>query len=66
VSCAMLLDRVAGDSFPSLASAADVKSFEKLPYLERIAAAACRFRSGTPSSAVSLTPTGSKFRSLLM
>jgi fatty-acyl-CoA synthase len=39
VSCAMLLDRVAGDSFPSLASPADVKSFEKLPYLERIAAA---------------------------
>jgi fatty-acyl-CoA synthase len=38
VSRAMLLDRVIGDSFPSLASAADVRAFEGLPYLERIAA----------------------------
>ena len=35
----MLLDRVIGDSFPSLASAADVTAFEEVPYLERIAAA---------------------------
>ena len=39
MSRAMLLDRVIGDSFPSLASAADVKAFEGVPYLERIAAA---------------------------
>jgi hypothetical protein len=37
VSRAMLLDRVVGESFPSLASAADVKSFEGVPS-ERIAA----------------------------
>jgi fatty-acyl-CoA synthase len=35
----MLLDRVIGDSFPSLASAADVTAFEEVPYQERIAAA---------------------------
>jgi fatty-acyl-CoA synthase len=35
---AMLLDRVIGDSFPSLDSAADVKALERVPYLERIAA----------------------------
>jgi fatty-acyl-CoA synthase len=35
----MLLDRVIGDSFPSLDSAADVKALEGVPYLERIAAA---------------------------
>src|SRR6185369_13424562 len=34
----MLLDRVVGDSFPSLASAADVKAFEAVPCSERIAA----------------------------
>jgi fatty-acyl-CoA synthase len=39
VSRAMLLDRVIGDSLPSLASAADVRVFEGVPYLERIAAA---------------------------
>jgi fatty-acyl-CoA synthase len=39
VSRAMLLDRVVGDSFPSLACAADVKAFEKVPYPERVAAA---------------------------
>ena len=39
MSRAMLLDRVIGDSFPSLASAADVTAFEEVPYLERIAAA---------------------------
>jgi fatty-acyl-CoA synthase len=42
VSRVMLLDRVIGDSFPSLASAADVKAFEGVPYRERIAAA-CTF-----------------------
>ena len=35
----MLLDRVIGDSFPSLDSAAEVKALEGVPYLERIAAA---------------------------
>jgi fatty-acyl-CoA synthase len=35
----MLLDRVIGDSFPSLDSAADVKALEGVPYLKRIAAA---------------------------
>jgi fatty-acyl-CoA synthase len=39
VSRAMLLDRVIGDSFPSLASAADIRAFERVPYVERIAAA---------------------------
>ena len=39
VSRAMLLDRVVGDSFPKLASAADVRAFEGVPYVERIAAA---------------------------
>ncbi len=39
MSRAMLLDRVIGDSLPSLASAADVRVFEGVPYLERIAAA---------------------------
>ena len=39
MSRAMLLDRVIGDSFPSLASAADITAFEEVPYLERIAAA---------------------------
>ena len=39
VSRAMLLDRVIGDSFPKLASAADVRAFEGVPYAERIAAA---------------------------
>jgi len=39
VSRVMLLDRVIGDSFPSLASAADVTAFEEVPYQERIAAA---------------------------
>ena len=39
MSRAMLLDRVIGDLFPSLASAADVTAFEEVPYLERIAAA---------------------------
>jgi fatty-acyl-CoA synthase len=39
VSRAMLLDRMIGDSFPSLASAADVRAFEEVPYVERIAAA---------------------------
>ena len=39
MSRVMLLDRVIGDSFPSLASAADVKAFEGVPYRERIAAA---------------------------
>ena len=38
MSGAMLLDRVVGDSFPSLASAADVKAFEAVPCSERIAA----------------------------
>jgi fatty-acyl-CoA synthase len=38
VSGAMLLDRVVGDSFPSLASAADVEAFEAVPCSERIAA----------------------------
>jgi hypothetical protein len=33
------LDRVIGDSFPSLDSAAEVKALEGVPYLERIAAA---------------------------
>jgi fatty-acyl-CoA synthase len=35
----MLLDRVIGDSFPSLATAADIRAFESVPYVERIAAA---------------------------
>ena len=39
MSRAMLLDRVIGDSFPSLANAADVTASEEVPYLERIAAA---------------------------
>ena len=39
MSRAMLLDRVIGDSFPVLASVADVRAFEEVPYLERIAAA---------------------------
>jgi fatty-acyl-CoA synthase len=39
VSRAMLLDRVIGHSFPSLASAADIGAFERVPYVERIAAA---------------------------
>ena len=39
MSRVMLLDRVIGDSFPSLASAADIKAFEGVPYRERIAAA---------------------------
>jgi len=39
MSRAMLLDRVIGDSFPSLASAADIRAFERVPYVERIAAA---------------------------
>jgi fatty-acyl-CoA synthase len=39
VSRVMLLDRVIEDSFPSLASAADIKAFERVPYAERIAAA---------------------------
>jgi fatty-acyl-CoA synthase len=39
VSRAMLLDRVIGDSFPSLASPADIRAFERVPYVERIAAA---------------------------
>jgi len=38
VSGAMLLDRIVGDSFPSLASAAEVKAFEAVPCSERIAA----------------------------
>ncbi len=38
MSGAMLLDRIVGDSFPSLASAADVKAFEAVPCSERIAA----------------------------
>ena len=38
MSGAMLLDRLVGDSFPSLASAADVKAFEAVPCSERIAA----------------------------
>jgi fatty-acyl-CoA synthase len=33
------LDRVVGNAFPSLATAADVKIFEAVPYIERIAAA---------------------------
>jgi fatty-acyl-CoA synthase len=39
VSRAMLLDRAIGESFPSLASAADIGAFERVPYVERIAAA---------------------------
>ena len=39
VSRAILLDRVIGDSLPSLATAADIRAFEGVPYLERIAAA---------------------------
>ena len=39
MSRVMLLDRVIGDSFPTLTSAADVTAFEEVPYLERIAAA---------------------------
>jgi fatty-acyl-CoA synthase len=39
MSRAMLLDRVLGESFPSLASTADIKAFEEVPYVERIAAA---------------------------
>jgi fatty-acyl-CoA synthase len=39
VSGAILLDRVVGNAFPSLATAADVKIFEAVPYIERIAAA---------------------------
>jgi fatty-acyl-CoA synthase len=39
VSRAMLLDRVIGDSFPGLATAADIAAFERVPYVERIAAA---------------------------
>jgi fatty-acyl-CoA synthase len=35
---AMILDRIIGESFPSLASAADLTAFEKVPYAERIAA----------------------------
>lgn len=35
----MLLDRVIGASFPSFATDADVRAFEKVPYTERIAAA---------------------------
>ena len=38
MSGAMLLDRIVGDSFPSLASAAEVKAFEAVPCSERIAA----------------------------
>ena len=36
---ALLLDRVIGDRIPSLACAADVQAFERVPYGERIAAA---------------------------
>ena len=36
---AVLLDRVIGAEFPSLATSADVAAFEKVPYAERIAAA---------------------------
>ena len=36
---ALLLDRVIGDRIPSLASAADVQAFERVPCAERIAAA---------------------------
>ena len=39
MSRAMLLDRFIGNSFPGLASAADVRAFEGVPYSERIAAA---------------------------
>jgi fatty-acyl-CoA synthase len=39
MSRAVLLDRVIGASFPSLATAADVAAFESVPYAERIAAA---------------------------
>ncbi len=39
MSRAMLLDRFIEDSFPGLASAADVRAFEGVPYPERIAAA---------------------------
>ena len=39
MSGAILLDRVVGNAFPSLATAADVKIFEAVPYFERIAAA---------------------------
>jgi fatty-acyl-CoA synthase len=39
VSRALLLDRVVGDSFPSLANVADVKALEAVPYVQRIAAA---------------------------
>jgi fatty-acyl-CoA synthase len=39
VSGAILLDRVVGNALPSLATAADVKIFEAVPYIERIAAA---------------------------
>lgn len=39
MSGAILLDRVVGNAFPSLATAADVKIFEAVPYIERIAAA---------------------------
>ena len=36
---ALLLDRVIGDTFPSLATPADLAAFEAVPYAERIAAA---------------------------
>jgi fatty-acyl-CoA synthase len=39
ISRAMLLDRALGESFSSLASTADIKAFEEVPYVERIAAA---------------------------
>ena len=39
MSGAILLDRVVGNALPSLATAADVKIFEAVPYIERIAAA---------------------------
>jgi fatty-acyl-CoA synthase len=39
VSGAMVLDRMVGDAFPSLATAGDVSAFEAVPYVERITAA---------------------------
>ena len=39
MSKALLLDRLIGDAFPSLASAEDLAAFESVPYAERIAAA---------------------------
>src|ERR1041384_774153 len=39
VSDVMLLDRMVGKAFPVLASDDDVRAFEAVPYVERIAAA---------------------------